>query len=518
MGENGAPMQLNGHQSERGIEGRQAGDFLQKVAAVLCSYVTSQSDQNEPVVRLASPDKLKQHFEKAGIPLELPDGQAATPTDSLLAGVSTALQYSVRTGHPGFFNQLYARADAVSIAADWLAVAANTNVHTYEVAPVFTAVEVEVLSKLARCVGGQYATCHDGLFAPGGSISNIYGMHLARNHADPDYRTRGAFGGPHMVAFTSEHAHYSYLKAAFLTGLGTDNLIKVECNDVGQMLPEALDQALATAREQGKVPFFVGTTAGTTVLGAFDPFEQIAAICKKHGVWMHVDGCWGAAALLTPEHRHLMKGCELSDSLAWNPHKLMGLPLQCSAFLTTHKGLLQQSNASNATYLFQPDKLNREYDLGDKTIQCGRRADAFKLWLAWKAYGDKGYEARVTHSANLAIHFEQRIKASDGAYVLSHPRSFVNVCFWWVPPPLRPFQPATASQQDLATLDKVAPKIKDAMQQAGDAMIGFQRLQGLPNFFRIVFPSAWTVSAADLDALLTRIEGFGNKLFPALQV
>ena len=126
-------------------------------------------------MRLANPEVLKQHFDHAGIPLELPDGQAATSTDSLLAGVSTALRYSVRTGHPGFFNQLYARADAVSIAADWLTVAANTNVHTYEVAPVFTAIEVEVLSKLARCVGGQYATCHDGLFAPGGSISNIYG-------------------------------------------------------------------------------------------------------------------------------------------------------------------------------------------------------------------------------------------------------------------------------------------------------------------------------------------------------
>ena len=209
MNQNGADRQQNGHQSENGIEGQQADEFLQKVAsftlpagptsgtkqrypevaeslhhdsacrlqvaAVLCSYVTSQSDPDEPVVRLANPAALKQRFEHAGIPLELPDGQAATSTDSLLAGVSTALRYSVRTGHPGFFNQLYARADAVSIAADWLAVAANTNVHTYEVAPVFTAVEVEVLSKLARCVGGQYATCHDGLFAPGGSISNIYG-------------------------------------------------------------------------------------------------------------------------------------------------------------------------------------------------------------------------------------------------------------------------------------------------------------------------------------------------------
>ncbi len=147
-----------------------------QVADILCSYVSSQSDKDEPVVRLANPDALKRHFEEAHIPLELEDGQTATPVDSLLAGVSTALRYSVRTGHPGFFNQLYARADAVSIAADWLAVAANTNVHTYEVAPVFTAVEVEVLSKLARCIGGQYAECHDGLFAPGGSISNIYGM------------------------------------------------------------------------------------------------------------------------------------------------------------------------------------------------------------------------------------------------------------------------------------------------------------------------------------------------------
>lgn len=146
-----------------------------QVADILCSYVSSQSNKDEPVVRLADPDVLKRHFKEARIPLELEDGQAATPADSLLAGVSTTLRYSVRTGHPGFFNQLYARADSVGIAANWLAVAANTNVHTYEVAPVFTAVEVEVLSKLARCIGGRYADCHDGLFAPGGSISNTYG-------------------------------------------------------------------------------------------------------------------------------------------------------------------------------------------------------------------------------------------------------------------------------------------------------------------------------------------------------
>ena len=146
-----------------------------QVAQTLCAYVESQSDASEPVVRLASPDALKSHFEQAGLPLELDDNQQAAASQQLLSGVSTALRYSVRTGHPGFFNQLYARADPVSIAADWLVVAANTNVHTYEVAPVFTAVEVEVLSKLARCIGGEYTQEYDGLFAPGGSISNIYG-------------------------------------------------------------------------------------------------------------------------------------------------------------------------------------------------------------------------------------------------------------------------------------------------------------------------------------------------------
>lgn len=146
-----------------------------QVASTLCAYVASQTDAEEPVVRLASPDALKSYFQEAGLPLELEDSQQAAGTQQLLSGVSTALRYSVRTGHPGFFNQLYARADPVSIAADWLAVAANTNVHTYEVAPVFTTVEVEVLSKLARCIGGAFAQEHDGLFAPGGSISNVYG-------------------------------------------------------------------------------------------------------------------------------------------------------------------------------------------------------------------------------------------------------------------------------------------------------------------------------------------------------
>ena len=115
-----------------------------QVAGILCDYLHSLPDADGPVVRLADPSKLRKLFDQAGAPLRLADTEASASTDELLAAIQATLRYSVRTGHPKFFNQLYARADPAATAADWLVTAANTNVHTYEAAPVFTAVEVRL--------------------------------------------------------------------------------------------------------------------------------------------------------------------------------------------------------------------------------------------------------------------------------------------------------------------------------------------------------------------------------------
>jgi len=488
--------------------------FLGGVSDTLVKYVASGGDRSKKVVELASPEEIAAAFDKAGASLALADEEGAAGEAALHKALDATLEYSVRTHHPNFFNQLYGAVDPMGVAADWAAVAANTNVHTFEVAPVFTVVEREVLSKMARCVGGPFAEQHDGLFVPGGSIANTYAMHLARTRAFPDAATKGAAAGPRLVAFTSEQSHYSYKKAAMLTGLGSDNLVAVPCDETGGMLPDALDAAMKAAAADGAVPFFVGATAGTTVTGAFDPFNTIADVCERHGAYMHVDGAWGAATLLSskPEVRGLMAGAERADSLAWNAHKLMGAPLQCSAFITRHPGALQATCSTKAAYLFQPDKLYAEYDLGDKTIQCGRRADAFKLWFAWKALGDAGWSRRVDHCVELAVHFEHRLAASGGEFVLAKPRTYANVCFWYVPPSMRPWNPATASDEDKAAMGRVAVEIKAEMQRRGLAMIGFQPLDDLPNFFRIVFPSGINTSKADLDKLLASIAEIGEKL------
>jgi glutamate/tyrosine decarboxylase-like PLP-dependent enzyme len=484
------------------------------MAERLCKYIDSLDDVTQPVVRLAGPDDLRAKFKEAGISISLAGEQKPEDHEQLMKATELLLQYSVRTGHPLFFNQLYARADPVAIAADWVSAATNTNCHTYEVAPVYTVMEREVLAKIASVIGGEFAVAFDGLFVPGGSLSNLYGMVLARNIHDPDFGTRGAVGGPHMVAFTSDQSHYSYLKSSKLVGLGTNNLIKVESDGQGRMSPAALEAAVVQAQKEGKKPFFVGATAGTTVLGAYDPFTEIADICKRHDMYLHVDACWGGGAMFSDKHRHTMRGVELADSIAWNPHKMSGLTLQCCAFVTRHEHLLAKTNGTQAAYLFQPDKLNGDLDSGDKTIQCGRKTDMFKLWLTWKAKGDAGMAATVDHCFDLASVMADKIRNDpSGAWQLVYEPSCSNVCFWYVPEKLRPFSWENATQEQLDEVNKVAPLIKNEMQRTGDGMIGFQAVNGRPNFFRIVFAAADTVTHKHIEDMMKRMSRIGEEQY-----
>merc|ERR1712224_96283 len=187
--------------------------------------------------------------------------------------------------------------------------------------------------------------------------------------------------------------------------------VKVATNRSGQMCPEALEKAVQEALAAGKRPFFVGATEGSTVLGAFDDLKALRPVCDRHGMWLHADCAWGGPALLSedPEVRALMDGIGGTDSYAFNPHKLMGVPLQCSVFQTRHHGILMNANKAGAAYLFQPDKENTQYDIGDKTIQCGRLPDSFKLWLTWKSIGDRGWAERVDKAMALAKFMEARM-------------------------------------------------------------------------------------------------------------
>ncbi|ELU00176.1 hypothetical protein CAPTEDRAFT_151334 [Capitella teleta] len=428
--------------------------------------------------------------------------------EQVLSDCKETLKYCVKTAHPRFFNQLSTGLDIIALAGEWLTATANTNMFTYEIAPVFTLMEDIVLTKLREHIG--WPNGHgDGIFAPGGAISNLYAVAVARHTKIPDSKVKGMTGQPRLVMFTSEMSHFSIKRAGALLGIGLDNVINIKADDRGRMSVEDLESRIEQALAEGGVPFFVAATAGTTVLGAFDPINDIADVCEKYGLWFHVDGAWGGSALVSPTHKHLLSGVHRVNSMTWNPHKLLGAVLQCSAILIREPGLLEATNSLKADYLFQPDKhYDVSYDTGDKAIQCGRHNDVFKLWLMWRAKGDRGMQIHIDHLMSLSRYLQKKVRQTDGfEFVLENPE-FINVCFWYVPKNIRHLPPGKERESEL---HKVAPRIKARMMEKGSTMVGYQPMGKLPNFFRMINSNPAS-TYPDIDWLISEIERIGEEI------
>jgi glutamate decarboxylase len=220
----------------------------------------------------------------------------------------------------------------VGAVSELLLAVLNTNVHVYQVSPVLTLIEKYTARTLARLFGlsGEDA---GGISQPGGSASNQTSIVIARNTLFPETKTDG-YGAQRFVLFTSEHGHYSLEKAAQMFGFGSKAVWSVPVDGFGQLIPSKLEELIAEARSRGFTPFYVNATAGTTVLGSFDPFEAIADICKREKLWMHVDGAWGGSVVFSETLRKgRLNGIERADSIAINPHKMLGVPMPCSFLL-----------------------------------------------------------------------------------------------------------------------------------------------------------------------------------------
>ena len=270
-----------------------------------------------------------------------------------------------------------------------------------------------------------------GTLTTGGSNGNMLGLLCARQSMDQKSSSLG-FDGRNSVVFVSEEAHYSYSIAANVIGIGFMNLIKVRCDEDGRMRPDSLEEEIQRALNSGQRPFAVLATSGTTVRGSFDPLRPLAEISHRHNLWMHVDAAWGGACLFSNQYRSLMDGIELADSFCWDAHKMMGIPLICSAFIVKDGDILRQVCSTGATpahYLYHGEA--EDVDLGRYSLQCGRRNDALKLWLAWREIGDAGWATMVDRFMELATYLELKVESTPELEMASS-RMWTNVCFRYV--------------------------------------------------------------------------------------
>uniref|UniRef100_A0A7E4UMW5 Glutamate decarboxylase 1 n=1 Tax=Panagrellus redivivus TaxID=6233 RepID=A0A7E4UMW5_PANRE len=484
------PNNVNGWENSRA--------FLQQVVDILYDYIKEEHKRSTKVLDFHQPEDLKKMID-----LKIPE--KPMNLQELLESCEQVLKYSVRTGHPRFFNQISCGLDLVSMAGEWLTATANTNMFTYEVAPVFTLMEHEVIRRMIDLIGWG-PNEGDAIFTPGGAIANMYAVNAARHYHFPGIKAQGM--SDKLCIFTSEAGHYSIKSAAAVLGIGTDRCFHIPTDDIGRMDPEALERKIEECKREGLQPFFVCATAGTTVFGAIDPLQKIADICKRQKTWFHVDAAWGGGLLLSPEQKPKLAGIERANSVTWNPHKLMGALLQCSACFIRHDGLLMDTHQMAADYLFQKDKqYDVKYDTGDKAMQCGRHNDIFKLWLMWRSKGMEGYRRQVNDLMDMATYFTDRLKATEGYEVIIDKPEYLNVSFWYVPPSIRHLD----DKEKYARLETIAPKIKAKMMERGTTMVGYQPDGEKPNFFRMIISNPGTTKA-DLDFLIDEIADIGKDL------
>lgn len=428
-----------------------------------------------PVRPRVDPDAYRDH---PGLALP----REGRPLEQVLEDLRFLLAHTPHTAGPGFFNQLFGGHDPAAVLGEVLATVANTSMYTYKAAGVQVLVEDALVQRLGELLGFDTV---EGVFTPGGSLSNLMGMLVARNRAFPGLADEGCPPRP-MRAYTSEACHYSVTRAAMVLGIGRANLVTVPTDDDGRMDPEALRDCIRRDREAGLEPFFVNATAGTTVLGRFDPIDAIADITEAEGLWLHVDAAVGGPLAFSPRLRDRLAGIHRADSVTLDPHKLMGVPLTCSVALFRSRGQLAARIGEAADYLFQvdTDRLNP----GRRSLQCGRRNDALKLWSSWQLHGDAGHARRVEHLVELAAYTAERVHASPGLALVATP-SLVTVPF---------------------TVDGLASDtVCERLQAEGAAMVGTAQV-GDRSVVRLAVLDP-SLQRADIDRLLARAAALASE-------
>ncbi len=379
--------------------------------------------------------------------------------DSLWKLVDTYLSYSVKTAHPQYFNQLWAGQSTPALVGSVVESLANTSMYTYEVAPVATLIETEVLNRFKNIFGFSTG---EAQVTTGGSNSNYVALLLALHNKFPSLKNQGLQGLPKVSVFVSEEAHYSMDKAMVMSGIGLDALVKVPVDRTGVMQTEALSQLLQESVNQGRVPVSIIGTAGTTVRGAFDDFNAIGDIAKAFDCWFHIDGAWGGAVAFSNTQKQFLEGRDKADSLSWDGHKMLGVPLMCGVLFVREAGSFDRvCNLGDTSYIFH-DGAQRQ-DLGPYSLQCGRRVDMFKMWLEYVYYGEQGFEQRIDKFMTLSALAEGRILAEPSLELQSQ-RWINNICFRSIP----------SAGVDVNAYNK---RIREKLYQSGNSLVNIAYLK-----------------------------------------
>jgi aromatic-L-amino-acid decarboxylase len=393
---------------------------LEQAAEWCASYLDRVGDL--PVLSRVEPGEIA-----AALPEHAPEH--GEPLAEILADVDRVLIPGItHWNHPGFMAYFGISGSPPGILGETVSAALNVNAMLWRTSPAATELEQRVLRWVAEMTG--LPADWFGEITDTASASTMYALAAAREAAGLDIRTRGMAGRtdlPPLRMYTSDQAHSSVEKACIALGIGQDGLRKIPSDAAFRMRADLLAEAVAADVAAGVRPLAVVATVGTTSTTSIDPIPEIAGVCERHGMWLHVDAAYGGSAAVVPEMRYVLDGCERADSVVVNPHKWLFTPVDCSLLYTARPADLKAAFSLIPAYLTTPED-GGVVNLMDYGLSLGRRFRALKLWMVIRAYGSEGLATMISGHIELARRLAAAIEAEPGWELLA-PVPFSTVCF-----------------------------------------------------------------------------------------
>ena len=420
---------------------RDAGpDAAGAITALALEYLAGTRDGHGRVSTAQGPAEIAQRFLE---PLPQDGRSVAEVVERLRRDVLTDVN---RLSHPRAMGHQVSAPLGVAVWVESLTAALNQSAAVWEMSPVGTVIETQVVSWLCRLAG--FGPAAGGTFTSGGTEATFAGLLAARHASLPEAGRKGLRDDPPVVV-CGEHAHYSVARAVGVLGLGTDNAVIVPSRE-HRMDVDALERALERLRDAGRRVMAVVATAGSTATGSFDDIDRIGCLSEAHGVWLHVDAAHGGSALFSANHRHRLDGLHRARSVAWDPHKMMLIPLTASVVLVGDERDLQAAYSQQAPYLFHSGDGGRSWDQGLRSFACSRRVDALKVWVALQRIGASGFGLLYDHLCETARQLFEEVQARPDFEALHEPESNI-LCFRYVGDGTLPDAELDALNLDLRT-------------------------------------------------------------------
>lgn len=448
------------------LEGfRQAGrETLEWVARYL------EDVERHPVLSRVAPGEVRRR-----LPAQAPE--TGEPFTAILRDLDELILPGITHWQsPNFFAFFPGNSSPPAILGELVSAGLGVQGMLWLSSPACTELEAHMLDWLVGLLGLPERFLSTG--AGGGVIqdtassASLCALLVARERATGFRSNEQGVSGT-LTAYTSAQAHSSIEKAAGIAGIGRRNLRLIDVDEQFAMRPEALAAAIAKDRAAGHTPFFVCATVGTTASTAIDPLPAIAEICRREGLWLHVDAAHAGSAAVCPELRAMHAGVEHADSYCFNPHKWLLTNFDCDCFYVANRAELVRTLGVLPEYLRnEPTVSGGVIDYRDWQIPLGRRFRALKLWFVIRHYGIEGLRAHVRGHVALAREFTAWL-AADRRFVVAAPVPLNLVCF------------------RLAASDAATQRLLDEVNASGKAYLTHAKLAGRL-VIRVAIGGTWT--------------------------